>query len=184
MRTPRSSALILLILAAAATRLLPHPPNLTSVTALALFGGAYFPRRWLAFAVPLLALFGSDLILGFYPGMEVQYLSFAVVICIGLALRRRRSFARITTAAVASSMSFFAITNFGVWQLGTMYPKTLAGLGACFLAAVPFFRNTLVGDLFYSALLFGGFQLLEQRFAALRERPLELASPAFADARK
>jgi hypothetical protein len=174
MRTPRLSALILLILAAAATRLLPHPPNLTSVTALALFGGAYFANRWLAFALPLLAMLGSDLILGFYPGMEVQYLSFAVVICIGLSLRQRRSFARITAAAVASSVVFFVLTNFGVWALQTMYPKTLAGLAACFVAAIPFFRNMLLGDLFYTAVLFGGFHLLEQRFIGLRERPLAL----------
>lgn len=175
MRTPRLSALILLALAAAATRLLPHPPNMTSVTALALFGGAYFGNRWLAFALPLLALLGSDLLLGFYPGMEVQYLSFAVIICIGLTLRRRRSLARITAAAVAGAVSFFVLTNFGVWALGTLYPRTLAGLEACFVAAIPFFRNMLVGDLFYTAVLFGGFHLLELRFSGLRERPLTLA---------
>jgi uncharacterized protein DUF6580 len=175
MRTPRLSALILLILAAAATRLLPHPPNLTSVTAIALFGGAYFGSLWLAFAVPLLALLGSDLILGFYPGMEVQYLSFALIICIGLTLRRRRSFARITAAALASAVSFFVLSNFGVWALGTIYPRTLAGLETCFVAAIPFFRNMLVGDLFYTVVLFGGFYLLEQRFNELREQPLALA---------
>ena len=184
MRTPRLSALILLIVAAAATRLLPHPPNMTSVTALALFGGAYFASPWLAFAVPLLALLGSDLILGFYPDMEVQYLSFAVVICIGLTLRQQRSIARVATAAVASAVSFFVLTNFGVWALGTLYPKTLVGLEACFVAAIPFFRNTLIGDLFYTAVLFGGFHLLEQRFTALREQTPALEAAAFAAARK
>src|ERR1700749_4672414 len=91
MRNPRLGALTLLILAAAATRLMPHPPNMSSVAALSLFGGAYFARRWLAFAVPLLALLASDLVLGFYPHMAVQYLSFAVIICIGFALQGRRS---------------------------------------------------------------------------------------------
>lgn len=176
MGTPRLSALVLLVLAATATRLLPHPPNVTSIAALALFGGAYFGNRWLAFALPLLALLGSDLVLGFYPGMAVQYLSFAVVICIGLTLRRRRSFARVTLAALAGSVSFFVLTNFGVWALGTIYPRTLAGLEVCFVAAIPFFRNTLVGDLFYTAVLFGGFQLLEQRFSGLREQQLALGS--------
>jgi hypothetical protein len=184
MRRPRLSALILLILAAAATRLLPHPPNVTSVTALALFGGAYFASPWLAFAIPLLALLGSDLVLGFYPDMEVQYLAFTVVICIGLLLRQQRSLARIAVAAVASAVSFFVITNFGVWALGTLYPKSTAGLEACFVAAIPFFRNTLLGDLFYTAVLFGGFRLLEQRFTALRQWPLGLASSALAGARK
>ncbi len=82
--------------------------------------------------------------------------------------------ARVAAAAVAGAVSFFVLTNFGVWALGTMYPKTLAGLEACFAAAIPFFRNMLVGDLFYTAVLFGGFYLLEQRFTGLRERPLAL----------
>lgn len=176
MRTPRLSALVLLIAAAAATRLLPHPPNVTSVTALALFGGAYFANRSLAFALPLLALFASDLILGFYPGMAVQYLSLAVVICIGATLRRRRSVARVAAAALASAVSFFVLTNLGVWALGSLYPRTLAGLSTCFLAALPFFRNSLWGDLLYTALLFGGFHLLERCFASLREQPLALDS--------
>jgi hypothetical protein len=184
MRTHRFSALTLLILAAAATRLLPHPPNMTSVTALALFGGAYFGSRWLAFAVPLLALLGSDLVLGFYSGMEVQYLGFAVIICIGLALRGRRSFGRVTAAAIASAVCFFVITNFGVWALGTLYPRNLAGLEACFVAAIPFFRNMLVGDLFYTAILFGGFHLLEQRFTVLKELSPAPLAPALAGARK
>jgi hypothetical protein len=174
MRTPRSSALILLMLAAAATRLLPHPPNMTSITALALFGGAYVANRWLAFALPLLALLLSDLILGFYPDMAVQYLSFAVIICIGLSLRRERSFARLTLATVASAVSFFALTNLGVWALGALYPKTLAGLATCFVAAIPFFRNMLLGDVLYTAALFGGFHLLERQFSRLREQPLAL----------
>ena len=178
MRGTRLSALILLTAAAAATRLLPHPPNMTSVTALALFGGAYFARPWLAFTLPLLALLGSDLILGFYPTMEVQYLGFALIIGIGLTLRRRRSFARVTAAALASAVCFFVITNFGVWALGAIYPHTLGGLEGCFIAALPFFRNMLVGDLFYTAILFGGFHLLELRFTALREP--RLAPPALA----
>jgi hypothetical protein len=176
MGNPRLGTLTVLILAAAATRLLPHPPNLTSVTALALFGGAYFSKRWLAFVVPLLALLGSDLILGFYPHMEIQYLSFALIICIGFALQRRRSVARIAAAALISSVTFFVITNLGVWAFSTIYPRTLSGLLACYVAAIPFFRNTLLGDATYTALLFGGFHLLEQRFVALIDRPLALGS--------
>ncbi len=110
---PRFATLVVLVLAAAATRLLPHPPNMTSVTALALFGGAYFSKRWLAIAITLLTLLASDLVLGFYPHMEVQYVSFALVVCIGFVLQRRRSVAAVAVAALASSLAFFVLTNLG-----------------------------------------------------------------------
>jgi hypothetical protein len=168
MRNPRVGALTLLIIAAAATRLIPHPPNTTSVAALSLFAGAYFSSRWLAFVVPLLALFVSDLLLGLYPHMGVQYLSFAVIICIGFVLQRRLTLGRIVAAVLASSVTFFVITNLGVWAFDGMYPRTLPGLASCFVAALPFFRNTLLGDVFYSAVLFGGFHVLERHFAVLR----------------
>jgi hypothetical protein len=168
--SPRFATLGVLVVAAAATRLLPHPPNMTSVTALALFGGAYFSRRWLAFAVTLLTLLASDLVLGLYPHMEVQYLSFALVVCIGFVLQRRRSVTALAVAALASSVAFFVLTNLGVWAFSALYPKTIAGLMTCYVAALPFFRNTLLGDLGYTALLFGGFHLLERHFDALKER--------------
>ena len=74
----------------------------------------------------------------------------------------------IAGAALASSILFFAVTNFGTWATGEIYPPTLAGLAACYVAAIPFFQNTLAGDLFFSALLFGGFALLERRLPLLR----------------
>src|SRR5438132_1038513 len=135
-----------MILAAAASRLIPHPPNVASVTAVALFGGAYLSDRRLAFLVPMAALFISDLALGLYSHMEVVYGSFALVVCIGLLLRRRRTPLAIGAAALASSVLFFVITNFGVWFLGSLYPRTAAGLLACYMAAIPFFQNTLLGD--------------------------------------
>lgn len=175
MQNPRLGALTLLIIAAAATRLIPHPPNTTSVAALSLFAGAYFSSRWLAFAVPLLALFTSDLLLGLYPHMGVQYLSFAVIICIGFLLQRRLTFGRIVVATLASSVTFFVMTNLGVWAFDGLYPRTMSGLFSCFLAALPFFRNTLLGDVFYAAILFGGFHALERHFAVLRT-PVALRS--------
>ena len=165
----RVAALTAIILAAALSRLIPHPPNMTSVTAVALFGGAYFPDRRLAFLVPLAALFLSDLALGFYHHMEIVYASFALVVCIGLWLQKNRSALPIAGAALASSVLFFLLTNFGVWAFGSLYPMTLDGLIACYVAAIPFFRNMLLGDVLYTVLLFGGFALLERRFAMLRE---------------
>lgn len=164
-------------MAAAATRLLPHAPNMTSITALALFGGAYFSDRRLAFAVPLTALLLSNLVLGFYSHMEVQYLSFAVIIAMGFPLARRRTAVRIATATLLSAVVFFVLTNLGVWAFAPLYPKTLAGLLACYVAAIPFFGNSLFGDLLYTVILFGGFRLLEGRFARLRESALVLSAP-------
>ena len=177
MRSPRLTTLIMMIVAAAATRLIPHPPNLTSVTALALFGGAYFANRSLAFVVPLIALLVSDLILGFYQHMEVPYLSFVLIVCIGLQLQKRRTAPRIAGAALLSALVFFIVTNLGVWAFDSLYPKTFPGLVACYVAALPFFRNMLLGDLMYTAILFGGFRLLESRFAALREPAGVIAAP-------
>ncbi len=176
---PRINTLIVMIAAAAATRLLPHPPNMTSVAAVALLGGAYFSNRWLAFLVPLAALLVSDLLLGFYQHMEFIYLSFALIVWIGLGLQRRQTASRIAAATVLSALVFFVVSDFGIWAFGSLYPKTYAGLIACYVAAIPFLRNMLLGDALYTAILFGGFRLLEARFAALRN-PANPAHPAAA----
>jgi len=165
---PRLMVLITIVLVAAASRLIPHPPNLASITALALFGGAYFSNKRFAFLVPLSALLLSDLVLGFYSHMEFVYLSFALTVCIGLFLQSKRSALNIAGATLASSVLFFVITNFGVWAFGSLYPMTMDGLVACYVAAIPFFKNSLQSDLLSTAVLFGGFTLLERRFSALR----------------
>src|ERR1700688_3349344 len=166
---PRLAALISIVLAAALSRLIPHPPNMTSLTAVALVAGAYFSDRRLAVLVPLAALFLSDLVLGFYGHMEVVYSSFALIVCIGLWLGKDRSVLRIAVAALTSSVLFFLLTNFGVWAFGSLYPRTLDGLVTCYVAAIPFFRNTFQGDMLYTFILFGGFAMLERRFSVLRE---------------
>jgi hypothetical protein len=165
----RTKSLVLIVMAAAAMRLLPHPPNMTSITALALFGGATFADRRLAFAVPLLAMLVSDFALGLYGHMEVQYLAVVGVVALGLALRQHRNAGRIAAATLGGSVLFYLVTNFGVWAFEPMYPKTLAGLAASYVAAIPFFGNSLVGDLGFALVLFGGMRLLELRFSALRE---------------
>lgn len=169
MSKTRFILLACLVMAAAASRLIPHPPNFAPITAVALFGGAYFHDRRLAFLVPLCALFLSDLVIGFYSQMYVVYGSFSLIVSIGLLLRKRRQPLAIAGAALAGSILFFIITNFGVWALGSLYPKTSAGLMACYLAAIPFFQNTLLGDAVYTAILFGGFRVAERYWPALRE---------------
>ena len=164
----RLAAILSAILLAAALRLVPHPPNFSPIGAMALFGGAYFGRRALAFAAPLGALLLSDAIIGFHSGMPFVYGSVALIALIGWAVARRITLVSVAVAAVASSILFFAVTNFGTWLTSGMYPQNFAGLGACYVAAIPFFQNTLAGDLFFSALLFGGFALLERRVPLLR----------------
>jgi hypothetical protein len=166
----RLITLVSAILAAAALRLVPHPPNFTPIGAMALFGGAYIGRRVIAFAAPLTAMLLSDLVLGFYRGFWVQYLAVALVVAVGWLALQRISVLRVAAAAIASSLTFFLVTNLGVWALGGMYPLTARGLAACFAAAIPFFQNTLAGDLFYSGLLFGGFALIERAVPALRAK--------------
>jgi len=167
--TTRLLAILAAIAAAAALRLVPHPPNFAPIGAMALFGGAYLGRRPLAFAAPFGALLVSDAALGgFYPEMSFVYLSVALTVLIGRAIASRKTPLRIGAAAVASSMLFFVLTNFGVWLMSGFYPLTPAGLAACYTAAIPFFQNTLAGDLFYAGLLFGGFALMERSLPALR----------------
>jgi hypothetical protein len=169
MEKPRFATLAGMIFLAAASRLIPHPPNFTPLAAMALFGGAYISNKRMAFGLPLAALLLSDAVLGFYHDMIWVYGSFALIVCLGLQLQSRRRLRPIAGAALASSVLFFALTNFGVWASAGMYPRTLGGLGACYVAAIPFFQNTIAGDLVYTALLFGGFALLEKKFPALRE---------------
>ena len=178
MISTRTSALILIVVATAATRLLPHLPNMTPLTALALFGGACFADRRLGFALPLLALALSDLALAAIFGwqamitdahVEVQYLAFALVTASGFLLRGRRTVTSVAGGTLLGSTIFFVVSNFGVWALGTMYPRTGEGLLACYVAGIPFFGNALLGDIGYGAVLFGSLALLEMRFSALRE---------------
>ena len=176
MMSSRILLVVSIIISAALSRLLPHVWNATPITAVALFSGAYLTDRRLAFFVPLAALFVSDVILGFYgPGeMASVYLSFALVVALGLWVGEKRSVLRIGSAALSASLLFFVTTNFAVWAFGTAYPKSIAGLIECYGVALPFFRHTLAGDLSYTLLLFGGFALLERNLPVLRERQAAL----------
>jgi hypothetical protein len=180
-----------LILAAAISRLLPHPPNFAPIAAMALFGGACFRPKGLAFGLPFVAMILSDLAidlhwvnmhwwmpLGRSPLPSTWhweklfvYAAFAGSVWLGFWLQRRRTLAPIASATLASSLLFFIVTNFGSWLSDTtFYPRTLRGLMECYEAGLPFWRDgTLVGDVFYSAVLFGGLALAEKWVPATRE---------------
>ena len=137
--------------------------NFTPVGAVALFAGCYLRDRKLAILVPFAALLLSDAVLGFHSLMPVVYACFALTTWLGMQLRTRISGLRVLGFALSGSLCFFILTNFAVWATSGMYPLTGAGLAQCFTMALPFFRNDLMGTLFYSGLLFGGLQLLQAR---------------------
>ncbi len=160
-----------MIVIAATLRIAPHPWNFTPVGAMALFSGALIRDQRIAFLFPLLTLFAGDLFIGFHKLMPIVYASFLLSVLIGRFLQRGRTFLRISAATLVGSVQFFLITNFAVWWLLNSYPKTPAGLAACYLAGVPLFWNTLAGDAVYSALFFGVFALAE-RFAPVLREPI------------
>lgn len=160
---PRLGLLIGMIFAAAAMRLVPHPPNFEPIGALALFAGACLDdKRW-AFVLPLAALLLSDAVMGFHAQMPVVYGTFALIVCMGFRLRERRRLLPVAASTLAASTFFYIVTNFGVWAFDGLYPRTFDGLVVCYIAAIPFFGNTLAGSLFYAFLLFGGFALAERK---------------------
>ncbi|HEV7349518.1 DUF6580 family putative transport protein [Telluribacter sp.] len=173
----RLVTLAVIVLAAALSRLLPHPFNFTPIGAMALFGGAYFGRKYLAFLVPLSAMLISDLLLGFHGSMWAVYGSFILIVLIGMGLLRKITVGRVLAASTLSSILFFLITNFAVWyHAGSMYPQTPAGLLACYVAGLQFYQqelfgnlflNTVMGDLFFTTLLIGGFEWLKSKAPVL-----------------
>lgn len=177
----RGAVLTALVFTAAALRIAPHPMNFTPIGAVALFGGAYFPNKRAAVAVPLVSLLAGDIFIGFHPLLAAVYASFLINVVLGYWLcrtprsanpsqRRPALPVRVGAASLLGAVQFFLITNFAMWASAiASYPKTATGLAECYLAGLPLFWNTLAGDAFYSALLFGAMVLAEQRFPRLRE---------------
>jgi hypothetical protein len=148
---------ILIIFFAVTLRLLPHPANFAPIGAMALFGGAYLDKKY-ALIVPLVAMLISDLFLGFHATVLYVYSSFLLIGLIGLWLRNHKNIKHVIGASLLSSTLFFLITNFGVWMQGA-YARDITGLIQSYVMGLPFFRNSLIGDLFYVGLFFGAFEL-------------------------
>ena len=152
----------LLIILAAMSRLVPHPPNFTPIGALGLFAGACISMRrfWL---VPLAALLISDILIGFYHPVTMVSVYLAFFICAMLGRRvllEHRSIIRIGATTLSASVVFFIVSNFGDWLSGINYPFTWDGLATCYVMAIPFIGNTLLGDLFYVTLMFGTYEMV------------------------
>ena len=155
--TKRQIVIIAFLLVAVLLRLIPHLPNFTPVTAIALFGGLYFTRKSWAYLAPLFIMVISDLFLGFHSISIFVYAAFLLVSFIGTQTKKPSVF-----TILLSSISFFIITNFGVWLIG--YPKTWTGFVECYTLAIPFFRNSLLGDFFYSGVMILGFNYVQKRY--------------------
>ncbi|WP_370478210.1 DUF6580 family putative transport protein [Tamlana flava] len=153
----RQLIIIAFIAVAIVFRLVPHLPNVTPITAAALFSGVYFTDKKLAFIIPLLAMAISDIFLGFTLTSAFVYTALILVGLIGI-YSKKMNFKSI----LISSISFFLITNFGVWLI--WYPLNLNGLLECYTLAIPFFRNSLIGDFFFAGVLYFGFNFVSNRY--------------------
>jgi hypothetical protein len=175
----RIIAIVAIVFVAAISRLLPHAPNFSPLAAVALFGGAYITNKYLAVIIPLLAMLVSDAVMGFNGWVFAEqvitvYSCFALIAVMGLTLQGNKSAIRVAGASISASLIFFLFTNFAVWLGGyfhtpPLYPMNAGGLVECYVSAIPFFQNTLMGDLFYNTVLFGGFYLLSINLPVLQE---------------
>jgi hypothetical protein len=160
--TPVAVALTIL---SALGRLLPHPPNVTPLGAGSLFAGARV-NGWMAYLLPILVMAVTDPLVGGYTrSTPVIYLCFLISVWIGRRVRSTDSPLRIGGACVLASMQFFLLTNLSTWMFSSMYAKSLAGLATCYVAALPFYGATLLGDLFFTAAIFGAYALLARNMA-------------------
>lgn len=143
-------------------RLIPHPANFAPITALALFSGAYLDKKY-ALIIPLAAMFVSDWFLGFHSDMVFVYASFLLIGFLGIRLKHHKNIKNIFLTTIFSSILFFIVTNFGVWLMTNLYPKNAPGLIEAFILAIPFFKNTLMGDLLFTASFFTVFEVFKAK---------------------
>tara|TARA_B100001250_G_C19651500_1_gene722886 strand:+ start:197 stop:679 length:483 start_codon:yes stop_codon:yes gene_type:complete len=156
----RNLIIFSMIVLAVATRLLPHPPNVAPITGIALFAAHRFNDKKLVFLLPLLCMVITDIFLGFHTIIPFVYLSIIAISTLGLYSKK------ISNGVVLkSSTIFFLVSNFGVWLLG--YPNTIAGFISCYTLALPFFFNTIIGDLFFYHVLNISFIKIEKKYPAL-----------------
>ncbi len=154
-------------------RFLPHPPNMTPVIAVSILAVTWFKRPVLQFGFPLLIMVLTDAVLGFHSLVPVVYMAIICAGLTGLILKKSFSFVNVLGSSLLASIIFFVITNFGVWLLSSMYPKTVLGLISCYVAAIPFFHNTVIGTV---GVLMGvyGLNVLVQKWQTSYFRSAEI----------
>jgi hypothetical protein len=177
----KTAIVFLIILMVTFSRLLPHIVNFSPLTAISLFGVAHFQKKWQAFLLPIFSVWLSDLALNnilyanyfegftwFYPGFYWQYGSLLLIVVLGMFSLEKVNIKSIIGSVITASLIFFLISNFGVWLGSKFYPQNLTGLITCYIAGLPFLKGTILGDLFYSGLMFGLFATLQSKFSVLK----------------
>lgn len=168
MLNARNLFILVLIILAAGLRIADILPyNFTPIAAIALFGGAMFSNRALAFVLPMAIMFISDLFIGMHGLMWAVYAGFLAIVLIGQLVRKNPTMLAAFGGALAGSVLFFLITNAAVWFGSPHYAQDLTGLLGSYAAGIPFFRGTLAGDLLFTGVLFGSYKLAEYKFPTL-----------------
>ena len=151
---------IIFVLVGVSLRLLPHPPNFAPIAAIALFGGVYLSRKT-ALILPMAAMMISDIFIGSY-GIKLMafvYASFLICVLLGFWLKKHKKWQTVLGGSILSGIVFFILTNFAVWAFTPLYAKTLSGIIQSYAMALPFFRNTLLGNIFYVGAFFGSYEI-------------------------
>lgn len=177
----RFSVLTILIVLCSFSRIIPHIPNFSPLGAMGLFGAAYFTKKWQAFLIPIAATWISDLFINnviysqyypsftwFYDGFYWQYGSYLLITLAGLVIFKKFNISKVLIGALSATMIFFLVSNFGCWIGSTTYPQNFGGLITCYVAGIPFIKGTMLGDLFYTGVLFGTFGIAQLKFPALK----------------
>ena len=166
---PRFLVITSMIILSALVRFIPHPPNFAPIAALALFGGKYYTDKKFAFIVPVLVMIITDAVIGFHYLIPAVYISFLIIAGIGLLLRKTNKVSWLIAGSIAASTLFFILTNFYEWYAGILYPQTFNGLITCYVAAIPFFFNTLIADLFFVIAMSMTFEFLTRKYQVFAE---------------
>lgn len=158
---------IILVLVGAGSRLLHLPPNIAAVTGVTIFAGFAIRNVWIAMAVPLAAMALADIVLGFYPDLLFTYAGMAAGVFLARGLLHPLTPVRLIGTTFLASVVFFILSNLGVFVSG-YYGYTLEGLIACYVAAIPFWQNSLIADFTSTALVFGIYVALTRAIPSVR----------------
>lgn len=169
---------ILIIIAVSLLRFLPHPANFSPISAIILFSAVYLPFKY-SLILPFSIMIISDYFLGFHSTMPYVYGSFALIAFLGFILKNKNTPLNILKTSIFSSILFYIITNFGVWISASLYPHTVTGLVNCYIAAIPFFKNTIAGDIIFTSVIFGAYVLFQN---STSRRITQIAKRAFVSA--
>ncbi|MCP9292407.1 DUF6580 family putative transport protein [Gracilimonas sediminicola] len=169
------------IIIAALSRIIPHPYNFAPIGSMSIFGAAYFTDKKFSFLVPLFAMFFSDLLVNnllyanfyggftlFTPGFYWMYGAIALIVVAGIFILKKVNTTTVIAGSLSASVIFFLVTNFGVWLSNPMYPQGIEGLLMSYTAGIPFFHYTVIGDLFYSGVMFGAFEYAKTKTPAFQ----------------